>query len=377
MSHKGFRCAKFEQRKLIDLLKQTKGAMKIGPFGSALKKETYVESGVKVYAQENIFQEDFSIGDYYITESKYRELQSCELFPGDVVLSMMGTIGACAIFPVNAEKGIMNSHLLRLQFGSNMTSNFAKLLIKDTPQIKSEIDRMSVGSIMTGLSASVVKKLILPVPSILEQKKIAGYFETIDYIITLHQRKLDQLKKLKKYFLQNLFPAKGEKVPRIRFKGFTGDWKQSELEELATFSKGIGYSKSDLLDSGKPIILYGRLYTKYETVITNTDTFVDEKDGSVHSLGGEVIVPASGETAEDISIASVVKKSGIIIGGDLNIIHPSNNIDSTFLAISISNGEPHKDMARRAQGKSVVHLHNDDLSKIKLWYPSLLKLRSC
>ena len=177
----------WEQRKLTDLLQQTKGAMKIGPFGSALKKETYVENGVKVYAQENIFQEDFSIGDYYVTEQKYRELQSCELFPGDVVLSMMGTIGACAIFPVNAEKGIMNSHLLRLQFGPNMTSNFAKLLIKDTPQIKLEIDRLSVGSIMTGLSSSVVKKLILPVPSISEQKKIAGYFETLDHIITLHQ----------------------------------------------------------------------------------------------------------------------------------------------------------------------------------------------
>ena len=212
-------------------------------------------------------------------------------------------------------------------------------------------------------------------PSIKEQKRIGGYFYKLDYIISLYQRKLGQQKKLKKYFLQNMFPAKGEKVPKIRLKGFAGDWKQSELEELATFSKGIGYSKSDLLDSGKPIILYGRLYTKYETVITNTDTFVDEKDGSVHSLGGEVIVPASGETAEDISIASVVKKSGIIIGGDLNIIHPSNNIDSTFLAISISNGEPHKDMARRAQGKSVVHLHNDDLSKIKLWYPSLEEQR--
>ena len=212
-------------------------------------------------------------------------------------------------------------------------------------------------------------------PTMKEQRIIVSFITEIEMTTALYQRKLDQLKKLKKYFLQNMFPAKGEKVPRIRFKGFTGDWEQSELEELATFSKGIGYSKSDLLDSGKPIILYGRLYTKYETVITNTDTFVDEKDGSVHSLGGEVIVPASGETAEDISIASVVKKSGIIIGGDLNIIHPSNNIDSTFLAISISNGEPHKDMARRAQGKSVVHLHNDDLSKIKLWYPSLEEQR--
>lgn len=101
------------------------------------------------------------------------------------------------------------------------------------------------------------------------------------------------------------------------------------------------------------------------------DTFADVKSGSVYSVGGEVIVPASGETAEDISIASVVEKPDILLGGDLNIIHSNHNIDSTFLAISVSNGEPHLDMARRAQGKSVVHLHNEDLSQIELRYPSL------
>ena len=272
------------------------------------------------------------------------------------------------------DKGII-SKFYPVFCGNKNDTFFISLVLNNSKGVIREIGYTCTGTGQKVLAFSDLQKMKIPTTSFDEQAKIGQYFLSLDQLITLHQRKLDQLKKLKIYFLQNLFPAKGEKVPRIRFKGFTGDWKQSELEELATFSKGIGYSKSDLLDSGKPIILYGRLYTKYETVITNTDTFVDEKDGSVHSLGGEVIVPASGETAEDISIASVVKKSGIIIGGDLNIIHPSNNIDSTFLAISISNGEPHKDMARRAQGKSVVHLHNDDLSKIKLWYPSLEEQR--
>lgn len=162
-----------------------------------------------------------------------------------------------------------------------------------------------------------------------------------------------------------------KKAPTIRFRGFTEDWEQRKLGELATFNKGAGYSKSDLKASGTQIILYGRLYTKYETVIKQVDTFVDSRPGSVYSEGGEVIVPASGETAEDIAIASVVEKPGILLGGDLNIIHPIRNLDSTFLAISISNGEPHKEMAKRAQGKSVVHLHNDDLSQIKFRYPSI------
>ena len=168
---------------------------------------------------------------------------------------------------------------------------------------------------------------------------------------------------------------KQPKKPALRFKGFVNDWEQRKLEDLASFSKGSGYSKSDLQASGTPIVLYGRLYTKYETVIKDIDTFVDALADSVYSQGGEVIVPASGETAEDISIASVVEKPGIVLGGDLNIIHPTDDLDSTFLAISISHGNPHKEMAKRAQGKSVVHLHNNDLAQIKLWYPSVTEQR--
>lgn len=116
--------------------------------------------------------------------------------------------------------------------------------------------------------------------------------------------------------------------------------------------------------------MYGRLYTKYETVISDVDTFAEAKEGAVYSKGGEVIVPASGETAEDISVASVVEKQGILLGGDLNIITPKKELDSAFLALSISFGEPHKEMSKMAQGKSVVHLHNSDMAKIVLSYPS-------
>ncbi|ADQ61013.1 restriction endonuclease subunit S [Lactobacillus delbrueckii] len=162
-----------------------------------------------------------------------------------------------------------------------------------------------------------------------------------------------------------------KKVPKLRFKGFTDDWEQRKLGDVANFSKGTGYSKSDLKGTGSPIILYGRLYTKYETIIRNVDSFVVPKSGSVFSKGGEVIVPGSGETAEDISIASVVEPAGILLGGDLNIIYPNSDLDPTFLAITISNGKPHFDMARRAQGKSIVHLHNADLKHISLKTPNL------
>ena len=169
---------------------------------------------------------------------------------------------------------------------------------------------------------------------------------------------------------ESLFVDETHMRVRGNFGSFALSWEQRKLGELVTFSKGSGYSKGDLKDTGTPIILYGRLYTKYETIISEVDTFVDENKGSVYSNGGEVIVPASGETSEDISIASVVEKPGVLLGGDLNVITPPDGLNSAFLAISISNGKPHNDMAKMAQGKSVVHLHNSDLAKIDFPYPS-------
>ena len=139
---------------------------------------------------------------------------------------------------------------------------------------------------------------------------------------------------------------------------------------MAEFSKGSGYSKGDLIESGTPIILYGRLYTKYETIISDVDTFVEAKDGSVYSKGGEVIVPASGETAEDIARAASVDKSGILLGGDLNVVMPNEDINSAFLAISISNGSSQRELARKAQGKSVVHIHNEEIRNLIVPFPT-------
>ena len=225
------------------------------------------------------------------------------------------------------------------------------------------------------LNSDLVKNQSISIPSMDEQQKLGEFFTSIDNLIAANQRKLDLLKEQKKGYLQKMFPKNGAKVPELRFAGFADAWEQRKLGEVAEFSKGNGYTKEDLTENGSPIILYGRLYTKYKAVINDVDTFVVPKDRSVISKGNEVIVPASGETAEDISRASVVGKSGFILGGDLNVIKPDILIDSLFLALTISNGSQQKEMAKRAQGKSVVHLHSSDLQQINLLYPKLKEQR--
>lgn len=162
-------------------------------------------------------------------------------------------------------------------------------------------------------------------------------------------------------------------IPKRRFKRFEKNeqWLTDKLSSMTEFSKGKGYSKNDLCEYGIPILLYGRLYTQYETVINSVDTFVkNKKDSIVFSSGNEVVVPASGETSKDIARASFIEKSGIIIGGDLNIIKPKDRVCPTFLAISLSNGMQKNELIKRAQGKTVVHLHNSDLKEVYFIFPT-------
>ena len=147
-------------------------------------------------------------------------------------------------------------------------------------------------------------------------------------------------------------------------------WEQRKAIDIANYSKGNGYSKGDLTDHGTPIILYGRLYTKYQFAINEVDTFAVFRNGAVYSQGNEVIIPASGETAEDIARASAVEKSGVLLGGDLNILRPFDFMNPLFLALAVSNGEPQKELAKKAQGKSVVHIHNSDIQEVTIAYPS-------
>ena len=162
------------------------------------------------------------------------------------------------------------------------------------------------------------------------------------------------------------------KEPKIRFKGFSGEWKRSTLGGLALFSKGSGYSKSDICKEGTPVILYGRMYTKYQSVFDEIDTFVNPKDNSVVSKGGEVIIPGSGESPEDISLAAMVKNEGVILGGDLNILKFNQKVnDPTFMSMAITYSPTRAELSSYSQGKTVVHLRNSEIAKGTIRYPNI------
>jgi len=160
-------------------------------------------------------------------------------------------------------------------------------------------------------------------------------------------------------------------VPILRFPEFTGEWKAERLNDIAILTKGAGISKDQLSESGEPCILYGELYTKYkseiiEDVISKTNIPTDKL---IKSKANDVLIPCSGETAVDIATARCVLSDNVLLGGDLNIIRLKHH-DGSFMSYQL-NGKRKYDIAKVAQGVSVVHLYGENLKGIVTYNPQI------
>ena len=160
-------------------------------------------------------------------------------------------------------------------------------------------------------------------------------------------------------------------VPKLRFKEFNDNWKSYKLSDLVEFFKGNLLAKSDLDDNGKyPCILYGQLYTKYKEVIRIIESKTNRDEKNIpRSKKGDVLIPSSGETPIDISTSSCIQSDNVLLGGDINILRPIN-CDGRFLSYTINNNKK-TEIARVAQGHSVVHLYIDNLKYVSINVPSI------
>ncbi|WP_417799024.1 restriction endonuclease subunit S [Terasakiella pusilla] len=221
-------------------------------------------------------------------------------------------------------------------------------------------------------------KLFRYLPSIPEQQKIAECLTSLDELIEAEGQKLETLRDHKKGLMQNLFPAEGQTLPKFRFPEFrdAGEWVKKRIgdEDFATLHKGKGVSKSDITADGTvPCIRYGELYTHYGEMIQAVLSKTNSPISSLFfSQENDVIIPASGETKIDIATASCVLASGVALGGDLNVIRSNHN--GVFLSYYL-NGPLKWEIARVAQGNSVVHLYPGQIMKIELFVPKLSEQR--
>ncbi len=231
---------------------------------------------------------------------------------------------------------------------------------------KKDIASLAQGSSVIHLYSRQLKSLKLFLPSSDEQQKIAAFLTTIDTRIQQLSRKVDLLEQYKKGVMQKIFSQE------IRFRDEEGReflaWEEKRLGDLATFSKGKGISKAEIEESGSlECITYGELYTRYSELIDEVQSRTNlDSETLVLSDPNDVIIPASGETHLDIATASCVLRGGIALGGDLNII--KSKMKGVFLAYYLNNARK-KDIARLAQGSSVIHLYPAQLKSLKILIP--------
>ena len=170
--------------------------------------------------------------EVFINDEFYEKQKDKWLHTGDMVMVQSGHVGHAAVIPEELDNTAAHALIMFRNPKEEIEPYFLNYEYQ-TDKSKKKIENITTGNTIKHILASDMQEFIVDVPKYEEQKVIAGYFRNIDYLITLHQRKCDETKKLKKYMLQKMFPQNGSKVPEIRFKGFTDEWEQRKLNEVA------------------------------------------------------------------------------------------------------------------------------------------------
>jgi type I restriction enzyme S subunit len=310
---------------------------------------------------------------YYLTETVHIQIyKRCNPEKGDLLMVNIGAgTATSALIDVDFEFSLKNVALIKPDKIIINSNFFSQVQRKNGLRLKHQL---SSGGAQPFLSLKQIGKLKLNIPSLPEQQKIASFLSALDKKIQQLTRKKELLEIYKKGVMQQLFsqeirfkPAQSEAEGDEDGKEFP-EWEEKKLGEIATFSKGKGISKDDILEDGlNPCIRYGQLYTTYKETIEHTISKTNvSKENLVLSKAGDVIIPASGETQIDIATASCVLKEGVALGGDLNIIR--GDFNGVFIAYYL-NSHLKNQIARLSQGSSVIHLYSKQLTKLKMSLP--------
>ncbi|MDH6300786.1 restriction endonuclease subunit S [Polynucleobacter sphagniphilus] len=343
---------------------------KIGSGSTPLGGElAYVSAGIPFIRSQNVANNKLNLEDIrFIPESINVKMAATIVQSDDILLNITGaSIGRSCVVPSNFSCGNVNQHVCIIRLISDEIPDFYQPYIASS-RGQNMIMSTQVGGGREGLNFQSIRKFELFAPDKKEQQKIGLFLSTVDQKISLLTKRHELLIQYKKGVMQKIFNQE------IRFKDKNGnnfpDSKRVFLGDIAQFYKGKGISKSDISSDGlTPCIRYGELYTQYgvtiSEVISKTNTPIKDL---ILSKANDVIIPASGETQIDIATASCVIHGGIALGGDLNIIRTEQS--GVFLCYYL-NSEKKLDIAKLAQGNSVVHLYASQLKGLEIDLPTL------
>ena len=310
----------------------------------------------------------------YISEALYEKLSSIsgKLEAGDVLVTGGGSVGKPYIVPNNEPLYTKDADLLWIKNQGKFHPYFLYEFFF-TPTFRSYLSSISHVGTIAHYTITQLSETPICLPSVGEQQKIGDYFYNIDHLITLHQRKCEETKKLKKYMLQKMFPQNGKRVPEIRFVGFTEDWEQRKLSDI-TLKIGSGKTpsggKNAYVDDGIPLIRSQNINN--DRVDLEDIVFIDEEtDNSMENsrvFTDDVLLNITGASIGRSAVYRGKDKANV--NQHVCIIRPTKDFDSDFIQLNLASNFGQKQIDASQAGGGREGLNFQEIGKMSFMFPS-------
>ena len=307
----------------------------------------------------NEFLKPSSKKSYYIENPSPNVICTKE----DILMTRTGNTGKV----ITNIAGVFHNNFFRIKYNpKNFNKDFICCILNQN-KIQNKILTLAGSSTIPDLNHKDFYSIKSRFPKLKEQEKIAKFINTVDKKIENIENTISSLENQKKGLLQQIFSQK------LRFKDKNGNnypnWEKKKLEDIGSFSRGGNLSKSDLSKKGTSCILYGELYTYYNEFATEIKSKTLNTTNLVLSKKYDVLLPLSGETAEDISTCTCIFFDDIALGSDL-LIFRSSFFDGRFMSLLLKYKYKYK-IAQIAQGKSIVHISEKNIKSINIKIPCI------
>lgn len=346
----------WEQRKLSELVQIERG-------GSPRPIEAYITDAPNGLNWVKIG--DAPVQGHYITKtaekikpeglSKTRQVQ-----PGDLILSNSMSFGKPYIMGID---GCIHDGWLLIRDNKKAFDLTFLYHLLGTPQMLSQYKSLAAGSTVNNLNKELVGGTIVTIPNLDEQQVLGQYLESLDNLITLHQRKCDGLKKLKKYMLQNMFPQNGEKTPKIRFQGFINAWEQRKLEEIYQNigNAFVGTATPYYVDTGHFYLESNNIkdgqINRNNEVFINDEFYERQKDKWLHT--GDMVMVQSGHVGHTAVIPEELDNSAA--HALIMFRNPKIEIEPYFLNYQYQTIKSKRKINNITTGNTIKHILASDM----------------
>ena len=341
-----------------------------------MHKEEWTTSGVPFYRSSDVMAAINGTENEkaYISEALYEKLSSIsgKLEAGDVLVTGGGSVGKPYIVPNNEPLYTKDADLLWIKNQGKFHPYFLYEFFF-TPTFRSYLSSISHVGTIAHYTITQLSETPICLPSVGEQQKIGDYFYNIDHLITLHQRKCEETKKLKKYMLQKMFPQNGKRVPEIRFVGFTEDWEQRKLSDI-TLKIGSGKTpsggKNAYVDDGIPLIRSQNINN--DRVDLEDIVFIDEEtDNSMENsrvFTDDVLLNITGASIGRSAVYRGKDKANV--NQHVCIIRPTKDFDSDFIQLNLASNFGQKQIDASQAGGGREGLNFQEIGKMSFMFPS-------